>query len=75
MRRGVYEKMENLQGKHFSITDPMNINTVIYKVNRTEKELLKDYPKFTVERLDYIEELNGNMKKKTFFVDEPSQGL
>lgn len=73
MRRGVYEKMENLQGRHFSITDPMNINTVIYKVNRTEKELLKDYPKFTVERLDYIEELNGNMKKKTFFVDEPSQ--
>ena len=34
------EKMEeeNLQGKYFSITDPKNVSTVIYQVNKTEKE-------------------------------------
>ena len=63
---------ENLQGKHFSITEPQNINTVIYQVNRTEKEFLKSSPKFTVERLDYSEEFIGSNKKKTFFVDDPS---
>ena len=64
--------MESVQGKHFSITDPKDVNTVIYKINRTEKEFLKDSPKYTVERLDYIEELNGELKRKTFFVDNPS---
>ena len=64
--------METWQGKHFSITDPKDVNTVIYKINRTEKEFLKDSPKYTVERLDYIEELNGELKRKTFFVDNPS---
>lgn len=63
---------DNLQGKYFSITDPKNINTVIYQVNRTEKEYLKSAPKFTVERLDYSEELVGINKKKTFFVDNPA---
>ena len=29
--------MESVQGKHFSITDPKDVNTVIYKINRTEK--------------------------------------
>ena len=61
--------MESLRGKHFSITDPKEINTVIYQVNKTEKEFLNTAPKFTVERLDYIEELRGDNKKKTFFVD------
>lgn len=64
--------MESVQGKHFSITDPKDVSTVIYKINRTEKEFLKDSPKYTVERLDYIEELNGELKRKTFFVDNPS---
>ena len=32
--------MEIVQGKHFSITDPKGINTVIYQVNKTEKEYL-----------------------------------
>jgi len=41
-----------LQGKHFSITDPKGVNTVIYQINKTKKEFLKDYPKYTVERLD-----------------------
>ena len=64
--------MDSLQGKHFSITDPKDVNTVIYQVNKTEKEFLKDSPKYTVDRLDFIEELRGDQKKKTFFVDNPS---
>ncbi len=65
--------METWQGKHFSITDPEGVNTVIYQINKTPKELLKDYPKYTVDRLDYSEELRGNMKRKTFYVDFPTQ--
>lgn len=61
-----------MQGKHFSITDPRDVNTVIYQINKTEKEFLKESPKYTVERLDYTEELVGENKRKTFFVDEPS---
>lgn len=63
---------KNIEGKHFSITDQKNVNTVIYRVNKTEKEFLKDSPKYTVERLDYTEELVGENKKKTFFVDDVS---
>ncbi len=63
---------ENLQGKYFSITDPENVNTVIYQVNRTEKEFAKNAPKFTVERLEYSEEFIGAKKKKTFFVENPA---
>lgn len=63
--------MDKIQGKHFSITDPQGVNTVIYRVNKIPRELLQEYPKFTVQRLEYAEELNGNLKKKTFFVDEP----
>ena len=44
--------MERIEGKHFSITDPKGVKTVIYQVNKTEKEFLKEYPKYTVERLD-----------------------
>ena len=61
------------QGKHFSITDPKNVNTVIYQINKTEKELLKDSPKYTLQRLDFMEEFRGEMKRKTFFVDNPSK--
>lgn len=63
--------MDMLQGKHFSITDPKGVNTVIYQINKTEKEFLNDYPKYTVERLEYIEEIRGESRRKTFFVDEP----
>lgn len=63
--------MERLQGKHFSITDPKNVNTVIYQVTETEKEFRKDSPKYTVERLDHTEEIRGENTKKTFFVDNP----
>jgi len=63
--------MESIQGKHFSITDPEGVNTVIYRINKTAKEYLKEYPKYTVERLLSSEELKGNLKRKTFFIDEP----
>ena len=63
--------MEIVQGKNFSITDPQGVNTVIYKINETEKEYLAESPKFTIERLDYTEELRGDVKKKTFFVEDP----
>lgn len=62
----------NIQGKHFSITDQKDVNTIIYQVNKTERKFAKDSPKYTVERLDYIEEMVGDHKKKTFFVDNPS---
>ena len=65
--------METIEGKHFSITDPEGVNTVIYQINKTEKEFLKDSPKYTIERLDFMEEIRGNMKRKTFFVDKPSK--
>ena len=63
--------MASLEGKHFSITDPKDVNTVIYKVNKTEKEF-KDSPKYTVERLEKLDELRGENTKRTFFVDNPS---
>lgn len=63
---------ENIQGKYFSMKDRKDMNTVIYQVNKTEKEFLKTSPKYTVERLDYIEEMVGDYKRKTFFVDNPS---
>jgi hypothetical protein len=63
---------ENLQGKYFSITDPQNVNTVIYQVNKTEKEFAKTAPKYTVERLEFSEEFIGEKKKKTFYVDNPA---
>ena len=64
--------MDGIQGKHFSITDPQDVTTVIYQINETEKEYIKDAPKFTIERLEYLEELRGDKTKKTFFVDSPT---
>lgn len=63
--------MESIQGKHFSITDPAGVNTVIYRINKTAKEYLQEYPKYTIERLVSTEEIKGNLKRKTFFIDEP----
>ena len=62
--------MDKMQGKHFSITDPKGVNTVIYQVNKTEKEFLDRAPKYTVERLDHTEEIRGELNKKTFYVDD-----
>lgn len=63
---------EVIKGKHFSITDPQNVNTVIYEINKTEKELEETSPKYTLERLEYTEEFTGTNKKKTFYVNEPN---
>ncbi|CDB32371.1 unknown [Clostridium sp. CAG:575] len=65
--------MDNIQGKHFSITDPKGVNTVIYQVNKTEKEFLKEYPKYTVERLEHTDEIRGNFNRKTFYVENPAK--
>ena len=62
--------MDNLEGKHFSITDPQGVNTVIYQINKTEKEFEQTSPKYTLERLQYTEEDRGDTRRKTFFVDE-----
>lgn len=65
--------MEEWEGKNFSITDPQGVNTVVYQINKTEKEFQKEAPPYTLERLDFMEELRGEMKRKTFFVDHPSE--
>ncbi len=65
--------MDKMQGKHFSITDPQGVNTVIYQINETEKEFLDRAPKYTVERLEHTEELRGDLNKKTFYVDNPQK--
>ena len=68
-----YRMEEIIQGKHFSITDPPEVNTVIYQVNKTPKEEMENHsPKFTVERLDFTEEIVGEKKKKTFYVNKPA---
>ena len=63
--------MESWKGKHFSITDPKGVNTVIYEVYKTNKEYLHKYPKYTVERLRTTETLVGDLKRITFYVDDP----
>ena len=65
--------MDTIQGKHFSITDPEGVKTVIYQINKTEKQYLKEYPKYTVERLEHTEEIVGNLNRKTFYVEEPQK--
>ena len=54
--------MDMLQGKHFSITDPKGVSTVIYQIYKTKKEFLKEYPKYTVERLECSEEIGINAR-------------
>jgi len=63
--------MDSIQGKYFSITDPQGVNTVIYRIIETDKELLNQFPKYTVERLQQSEEIRGELKKRTYFIDEP----
>lgn len=65
--------MEKWQGKHFSITDPKGVNTVIYEVYITKNEYLNRYPKYTMERLKSTEQIVGDMSKKTFFVEDPQE--
>lgn len=63
--------MDIKNGKHFSITDPKGVKTVIYEIFETNKEYLDKYPKYTVERLTNTEELRGESNKKTYYVEEP----
>ena len=65
--------METYQGKHFSITDPKGVKTVIYEVYTTKKEYLNQYPKYTMERLESTEQIVGDMSKKTFYVNDPQE--
>ena len=65
--------MDNIQGKHFSITDPKNVNTVIYQINKTEKEFEENSPRFTLERLRTRKEIVGENTKRTFYVDNPKE--
>lgn len=57
-------KMDTVLEKHFSITDPQGVNTVIYRVNKTEKEFAENSPKFTIERLGVSEEIRGELKRR-----------
>ena len=59
-------------GKYFCIIDNEETSTVIYLVNRTEKEMAKNGPKYTLERLDYTEELIGEKRRRTFYVKNPA---
>lgn len=64
--------MENVQGRHFSITDPKDVNTVIYEVVETDKkELEGDVPKFTVERLVRSSEIRGEAFRRTYYINNP----
>ena len=65
--------METWQGKHFSITDPQGVNTVIYQIYKEEGRIGKNDPKFTIERLDSTKELRGENTKKTFYVNNLSE--
>ena len=49
-----------------------NVNTIVYKLDETEKSMAVNAPKFTIQRLDYTEEYIGDRKRKTFYIDEPS---
>ena len=63
--------MAIIQGRHFSITDPQGVSTVIYRVIETDKNLLDKFPKYTVERLQSAEEIRGDAKRRTFFIEDP----
>ena len=69
----MYYCMEYIQGKHFSITDPKNKNTVIYEIVKNDQAKVKDVPKYSMERLDTIEELRNEGTKRTYFVDIPKK--
>ena len=54
--------MEIVNGKHFSITDPQEVSTVIYRINKEDQTVAVNMPKYTIERLLYSEELKGDLK-------------
>ena len=62
---------QTVNGKHFSITDPQGVKTVIYEVSKAEKNEENKGPKFVIERLNSTEELVGEKSRKTFYINEP----
>ena len=72
-RKGVCYCMKYIQGMHFSVTNDKNVNTVIYEINKNDETKGKNVPKYTIDRLDSIQELRNDEIKKTFFVDEPKK--
>ncbi|MBO5348848.1 MAG: hypothetical protein J6A89_03400 [Clostridia bacterium] len=62
--------MEYIQGKYFSVKDSKNVKTVIYEINKTPESKLKELPKITIQRLEYIEKVKNNQKRRIFFVDK-----
>ena len=56
----------------FGSTTKKYIAKTAAMINKTEKEFLPDSPKFTIQRLDFSEELRGENTRKTFYIDDPS---
>ena len=46
---------------------------IVDLAHKTEKEFLDKNPKYTVERLRSTEQLVGDLKKKTFYVEDPQE--
>ena len=58
--------MDMLKGKHFSITDPKGVNTVIYQVSKTEKESSKEKSvskQSNMENIDNADTKHSDNKK------------
>lgn len=62
--------MEGETEKEFTIVDPIHINTVVYLINETPEEFHNTSPKYTVERLDYKDNIQGKIKKRIFQVTQ-----
>lgn len=62
-----------IHGKHFTIPNPANTKTVIYRVIKHMDYATKSFT-YRVQCLDYAEEYTDDHKlKQTFFVDEPDK--
>ena len=59
--------MDAIEGKHFSIADPKGIKTVIYQINKTKKEFLKQYPKDYNRKTFYVENIGKNGNQLAIF--------
>ena len=53
-----YRMEEIIQGKHFSITDPPEVNTVIYQVNKTPNEEMEDLRLYIMKKKQSIKKFN-----------------
>lgn len=63
-----------IQGKHFTILNPANVKTAVYRIIQHMDCLTKSFF-YRVQPLEYGEEITDDHRlKQTFFVDEPSKG-